>query len=668
MQTVWAILAALPVLCSASAFAATGSSRPPTPADRALAAYFSAATAQLERGCLSGIESLADWEAKRAEYRRQLQDMLGLSPWPERGDLRATVTGRLERDQFQVEKLHFQSLPGLYVTANLYLPRAASGKLPGILYVCGHSRVVTNGVSCGSKAGYQHHGAWFARHGYVCLTIDTVQLGEIEGLHHGTYREGMWWWNARGYTPAGIEAWNGIRALDYLASRPEVDPDRLGVTGRSGGGAYSWFIAALDDRVKAAAPVAGITDLRNHVIDGTVEGHCDCMFFVNTHRWDYPLLAALVAPRPLLLANSDKDGIFPLDGVLRVHEKVRRIYALHDAASRLGLLITEGPHRDTQDLQVPVFRWFNRWLKEDDTLVQAAAEKFFHPLDLRALDGLPPDAINTRVQELLVPLAQPMPEGLDPGLRKAWLSERASAARSQCFAGWPSESTPPGLTAVVNSDREGMVFRAWDFTSQAGVTLRLYSLEPRATPAPGRVTLGILGPTAWADWLSAISESYAADVAEERAALGTVATVSGGTAWAALARAVADGGDTRIWLAPRGVGLNAWSGDAAKARQRQRRFMLLGQTLEGMRVWDIRRAIQAVRGLFPGAAVAVEAEGSMGVNALYASLYEPTLDRLILHDLPVSHRDGPDYLGVLRVWDLPDAIEAARNRCQVDVD
>ena len=114
----------------------------------------------------------------------------------------------------------------------------------------------------------QHHGIWFARNGYACLVIDTLQMGEIEGIHHGTYRYDRWWWHARGYTSAGVEAWNCIRALDYLQSREEVDGERLGVTGRSGGGAYSWWIAAIDERIKAAVPVAGIASLRNHVVDG----------------------------------------------------------------------------------------------------------------------------------------------------------------------------------------------------------------------------------------------------------------------------------------------------------------------------------------------------------------------------------------------------------------
>lgn len=234
-----------------------------SPNDQWLARYFRAQTSMIESQCLTDIHSLADWQARRGEYRRQLQEMLGLWPMPERTDLKPVITGKLEEPDFTVEKLYFEALPKLYVTANLYLPKNQKGPAPAILYVCGHSQVMTNGISCGSKAHYQRHGAWFARNGYVCLTIDMLQYAEIQGRHRGTYNEGRWWWNSRGYTPAGVEAWFGIRALDYLCARPEVDPQRIGMTGRSGGGSYTWTVAALDDRVKVAAPVAGMTDLRN---------------------------------------------------------------------------------------------------------------------------------------------------------------------------------------------------------------------------------------------------------------------------------------------------------------------------------------------------------------------------------------------------------------------
>ena len=158
---------------------------------------------------------------------------------------------------------------------------------------------------------YQSHGIWFARHGYVCLVVDTLQLGEIAATHHGTYNLGRWWWHSRGYTPAGVEAWNGVRGIDYLVSRPDVDPERIAVTGISGGGAATFWVAAADERVKVAVPVSGMADLESYVPNRVINGHCDCMFLYNTFQWPWTRIAGLVAPRPMLFANSDNDPIFP---------------------------------------------------------------------------------------------------------------------------------------------------------------------------------------------------------------------------------------------------------------------------------------------------------------------------------------------------------------------
>ena len=306
----------------------------PTYGDAMLEKYFERESRRVASRTSSLIEEAQDWPSTKATLRRQLFEMLGLQPLPARSPLGARVTGQFERDGVIVEKIVFQSRPGLYVTANFYRPSKADGPLPTILYLCGHGRVKIDGVSYGNKVHYQHHGSWFARNGYNCLILDTLQLGEIEGEHHGTYRYEKWWWNSRGYTPAGVEAWNSIRALDYLASREEVDSDRIGATGRSGGGAYTFWVAALDERVRVAVPVAGIASMANHVVDGCVEGHCDCMFMVNTYRWDFPLLASLIAPRPLLIVNTDDDRIFPLDGVTDVFSQTRKVYEMLGARKR----------------------------------------------------------------------------------------------------------------------------------------------------------------------------------------------------------------------------------------------------------------------------------------------------------------------------------------------
>jgi hypothetical protein len=274
--------------------------------------------------------------------------------------------------------------------------------------------------------------------------IDTVELGEIHGEHHGTFSKGRFWWWSRGYTPAGVEAWQGIRALDYLETRPDVDKTRFGVTGRSGGGAYSWYIAALDERIKAAAPTAGITTLRNHVVDGCVEGHCDCMFMNNTYRWDYDKVAALVAPRALCIVNTDKDNIFPIDGVFKIYQSTRRIYKLLGAEKNIGLQIAEGPHADTQPLNTGEFHWMSRFLQAADamsTLDSPAVHSI--PMEkLRVFNELPKDERNTKLDESFVPMAA---AAKVPGSEDEWVKQRDGwlhAIRTKSLAGEPFPILP----------------------------------------------------------------------------------------------------------------------------------------------------------------------------------------------------------------------------------
>ena len=571
--------------------------------DENLQSYFAREVQEISSQCLTGYNSRDDWEAARPKLRAQLFEMLSLDPLPSRTDLKPVVTGKLERDDFVVEKLHFQSSPGLYVTANFYLPTKIDKPLPTILYVCGHALIKTNGISYGNKVGYQHHGAWFARNGYACLIIDTIQLGEIEGIHHGTHREGMWWWNSRGYTSAGVEAWNSIRALDYLETRPEVDKTRFGVTGRSGGGAYSWWVAALDERIKVAAPVAGITDLENHVVDGVVEGHCDCMFIVNTYRWDYPAVAALVAPRPLLICNSDKDTIFPLDGVQRTHAKVANIYKLLNASTNLGLLITEGPHKDTQDLQLPVFRWFNRHLKGEDPVIEMAATKFFTGQELKVFDKIPEDEITSNTHNTFVRAFEPKRDLSGQAIEKRSGDIRV-LLHQKVFRGWPGEVSFNEETRDLGED-----WKEVQFDSQKDVRLSLFFRN--TSPSP---------------------ESFGLHVDTEEPTLDELKATPG-----------------RAVLVVRG-GPNADAKDRT-AIQVRRRYMLVGQTLDTMRVWDIVRGIQLLRRLqkIEGPLI-VSGAGKQAENVLLASLFfsEPANRIYVVNPKWSAPGEEPDHLNLLR--------------------
>lgn len=629
--------------------------------DQMIAEYFRLETQKLQDACLADIKDLADWKAKREDYRRQLLEMLGLDPLPERTDLQATVTGRVEHEEFTIEKLHFQSRPGLYVTGDLYVPRNLQGRAPAVLYVCGHGASKKDSVSFGNKVSYQHHGGWFARHGYVCLTIDTLQMGEIEGIHHGTYRYKMWWWVNRGYTPAGVEAWNCVRALDYLQTRAEVDSERIGVTGRSGGGAYSWWIAAIDERIKVAVPVAGITDLENHVVDGCVEGHCDCMYMVNTYRWDYPLVAALVAPRPLLLSNTDRDGIFPLDGVIRTYEKARKIYELYGAGDKLGLHMTAGPHSDTQELQTGAFRWLNKHLKNDTAVLEKAATKFFEPEQLKVFAQLPGDQRNTEIHESFVPAAPPPQVPADAAawqpMRDAW----RAALLEKSFRAWPAAPCPLDATKALAADREGLHLEAWDFTSQAAIRLRLYLVHRTGLDKPESVMLNVLDDQAWEEFLAGMRPAFEAEFQ------GEILPPADDASFRQTAETIRNSAQVLAYVAPRGVGPTTWDQNEKKQTQHQRRFYLLGQTLDGMRVWDVRRAIQAVRSLdFIGSApLSLHSQRTAAGVALYAALFEPNLRRLDLDDLPQTHREGPYLLNVQRYLDMSHALAMAAEKSDV---
>ena len=314
--------------------------------------------------------------------------------------------------------IHYQSRPGLYVTGNLYRPAQVSSgdRLPAVLYVCGHSSRGRNG----NKTAFQSHGIWFARHGYVCLVVDTLQLGEIAALHHGTYREGRWWWHSRGYTPAGVECWNGVRGIDYLISRPDVDPDRIAVTGISGGGAATFWIAAADERVKVAVPVSGMADLVSYVPNRVINGHCDCMFLYNTFQWPWTRIAALIAPRPLLFVNSDHDAIFPMDANQRVINRLERLYSLYGASDQVDAVVSIGGHAYREDIRKAVYRFINTHLKNDPAevtdsevdLVTESQNDRQHPIDPEKLrvfpsdDDIPKDELNTTIDEHFVPVGK----------------------------------------------------------------------------------------------------------------------------------------------------------------------------------------------------------------------------------------------------------------------
>jgi dienelactone hydrolase len=602
--------------------------------DEQIRKYLSARAAELEREFLPGIKTAEDFERARPSLREAYLFMLGLWPLPEKTPLNVKITGRLELPGYTVEKLHFQSRPGLYVTANLYLPRPIQGPYPAILYLCGHYRKQKRD---GAKSECQDHGIWLATHGYVALLPDTLELGEIAGVHQGTCPGPLdvkrWWWQSAGYTPASVECWNAIRALDYMSSRPEVDPNRIGATGISGGGMATFWIAAADERVKAAAPVSGLGDLGYYVGESGVDYHCDCMLFYNNARWSWATIATLVCPRPLLFVNSDSDGLFPMSANERVISRLERLYAKFGASDQVDSVVSAGGHDYRTDIRRAVFEFFNRHFKGDARRIEnpdaGLAPDGSHRIEYRQLRvfpedrDLPLDQFNNRIDETFVQAAKlelPTADGFRP-----WRENLIGQLRKVSFPAWPPTAPHVEVSGLGNRPSEGREATEDD-------------LEVSWRWLPGKAGERDR-------WLILLNQD------EEFGKL---------PLWA---REIVGAGSALI-LRPRGMSSGGRKTTETKMEENntfERSMALLGGTVDSGRIWDTMTVIRRRQG--DGTAWRVAGQGNAGIIVAYAALYEVSIERVVAVNPPASHRPGPDggtygpvLLNVLRVCDIPEAL------------
>jgi len=586
------------------------------------------AAAMTER-CLTHIGSAADWQREVPERRRQLADMLGLEPLPERTPLHAEVTGTLEQPAFRIEKLVFQSSPGLYVTGNFYVPKDVSRSAPTILYLCGHSA-----HPHGSKTQYLDRTVWFATHGFCVLALDTLEFGEVPGIHHGTHNLAMWHWLSLGYTPAGVEVWNAMRALDWLATRPEVDMKRIGLTGISGGGAITWYLAALDDRIAAAAPSCSTFTYGSQAAHWLASGQCDCIYYHNTYGWDFPVVAALIAPRPLLITSGQRDTIFPPDGYHEVFERGRRIYGFLGAADRIREVDDDVGHSDPPLFLNASRQWMRRWLQGDPSPVTGTnLPPGIESGDLAVLKRLPADAANFRIQHELTPRAKLQ----IPPSAGAWDGRRAELLpqlRSQVFRWFPTNATP--FATQRTGGPAGWAGRYADgkqvtFETEPGVRIRAQLFVPGTNSPDAPLVIRVKGPG---------ENVYGSDFDEVSPLLGRCHL---------------------LVLQPR---FTETSLSAAEFTDIERTAAWVGRTIAAMQVWDILRAVEWALGeerLAPSRIV-LHGKRDLAALAVYAALFDERVTEVVLDDPPASHWQRPALLNVLRVTDLPEAAAALAPR------
>jgi hypothetical protein len=292
--------------------------------------------------------SLEQWQQRAAHLRTHILFSAGLLPMPERTPLNARLFDEQRHNDYAVLKVYFESLPGFFVTGNLYRP-IGSGPFPAILSPHGHwdyGRLENTEV-----ASVPGRAISLARQGFVVFSYDMIGYNDSRQLTHafGGRREALW-----GLSLAGLQLWNSIRSLDFLQGLPDVDPDRIGATGASGGGTQTFLLAAVDERVKAAAPV--------NMISLHMQGGCLCenppSLRLDTNNVE---LAALIAPRPLLMVSATGD--WTAETPRREYPEMKKFYALTGADDHVRSVQFEAGHNYNRHSREAVYAWFARWLQ-----------------------------------------------------------------------------------------------------------------------------------------------------------------------------------------------------------------------------------------------------------------------------------------------------------------
>jgi dienelactone hydrolase len=314
--------------------------------------------------------SEADLEMLQKSLREKFLRLLGGLP-QSKGVPPARILGKIEAEDYVIEKLMFESSPGYFVPALLYKPRKVTARLPGVISPCGHS---PDGKAA---ATYQILHINLVKRGYIVLTYDPVGQGERSQFwdaqkkksrfnlvcgEHAVLGNPLY---LLGTSLARYRIWDGIRAIDYLASLAEVDAGRIGCVGNSGGGTLTAYIAALDPRVRTAAIGCYITTLPRRMgnrtqADPAADPEQDIFDFVG-QGIDHAGLLALRVPRPTLLASAQFD-FFPIEGARESFAEARKLYHIAGAAERMAMVEAAEKHGLSRPLRQAIYAFFDRWL------------------------------------------------------------------------------------------------------------------------------------------------------------------------------------------------------------------------------------------------------------------------------------------------------------------
>ncbi len=572
---------------------------------------------------LAAIDTSAKMDARKAKVRQSILNLIGGLP-AERTPLKARTVGGYQANGYRVEKVVYESLPGYFVTANVYVPEGGKGQYPAVLITPGHSP--------DGKAG-DRFGGNLAKAGILALIYDEIGMGER--LQHydpeigeskvgrPTGEHSMAYWQT---VPVGDQVsryfiWDAMRGLDYLQSRADVDGARLGALGCSGGGTVTSFLTALDDRVKAAASACYVNTFR-HVLagPGPQEAEQSPPGFIAAGL-DVPDWVELAAPRPYAIISTEAD-FFPFEGARTAYEEARRIWGLYGAQDRITWITGPGGHGNLAPVGDKIVGFFGRWLNNDTT---------HRPyVDIRPPQG----------HDNLVTATGHVSTSLKGVTLQQVNQARAAQVAPPSRTAIPLERLREDIRAVTKARTPAMSLN----TGHGGCVLA-------GSPA-GDLVCRLTGADGDGKKRALVISGYPEQLAAARAQTAALAAKG----WLVMELPARGAGGTEEI---KSALLGDWNLLSLRA-------MLVGETVLGLRTDDVAGAVAALsqrQDVQPG--VAIYALGAMAPAALHAAVLDERIASLTLDGALASYRMAVDSpiqrnlpevlpFGVLRHYDLTD--------------
>ncbi len=586
---------------------------------------------------IAAIRNAAGAERRKQEVRKTLMEIIGGLP-DYQGPLNARATGQLESAGYAIEKVIFESLPGFYVTANVYRPKQP-GRYPAVLLQAGHTQE--------GKPEGQRLAANLALKGFVVLAFDPVGQGEREQTYDKQIDGALAGWSVPEHIQAGAQSmltgesvaryfiWDAKRAVDYLASRADVDANRIGATGCSGGGALTTLAGALDPRIKAVAPACFVNSYRLLFAGANPDSEMSLPQLLS-RGLDMADYVELSAPASWLILATEGDYFTP-EGARMVYDEARRWYGLYGAADRLGFFIGSGPHGTPLETRQEIYKWMIRWLKDGKGDFREQDVKLYTNRELLVTrSGQVSDEPGSR--KLYELIRDEYRAKKQPGTAPELLAEirRLNVA---------SDGTPPELKESIEPGSPAAQQRRIRFESEAGIEIGGTLYVPNA----GGRKPGVLM------------------IADHMSSYWIRST-------AALARRIAEAGRVVLLLEPRdspGEGERPYVGNwLTNVRADQ-----IGRNLPAMRAHDIVRGIDvlASRADVDPASIRGAARGIRGIWLLLAAAADKRIGKVWLDRTPYSIRAALENSmntalfdavipGFVLHWDLADLVTALGSR------